>query len=69
VGLVEVIDIADIADILKIYYRHAREALLHASTSPRVETSSGILFLLMAKCRGDGREPSQRVQRCRSTLW
>ena len=46
----------------------AREALLHASTSPRVETSSGILFLLMAKCRGDGREPSQRVQRCRLTL-
>jgi len=39
----------------------AREALLHASTSPWVETLSGILFLLMAKCRGDGREPSQRV--------
>jgi len=36
--------------------------LIDASTSPRVETSSGNRFLLMAKCRGDGREPSQRVQ-------
>ena len=27
-------------------------------------------FLLMAKCRGDGREPSQRVQRVVvATLW
>ena len=50
-------------------YLLAREALLQASILPWVETLSRILFLLMAKYRGDGREPSQRVQRCRSTLW
>jgi hypothetical protein len=35
-----------------------------------VETSSGNRFLLMAKCRGDGREPPQRVQRAVvAVLW
>jgi len=43
--------------ITNIIFSIAREALLYASTSPRVEILSGILFLLIAKCRGDGREP------------
>jgi hypothetical protein len=55
--------------LVKLYILIARKALLYASTSLRVEMLSKILFLLMAKCRGNGREPSQRVQRYRSTLW
>ena len=39
----------------------AHKALLHASISPRVEILLGNCFLLMAKCRGDGREPPQHV--------
>jgi len=55
--------------MLVVFNRTAREALLHASMSLRVETLFGILFLLMAKCRGNGREPLQRMQRYCSTLW
>ena len=44
--------------------------ILPRSPTARVHVAAGgnIIwnpFLLMAKCRGDGREPSQRVQHCR----
>ena len=45
------------------------------SPTARVHVAAGgniiwNLFHLMAKCRGDGREPSQRVQRAVvATLW
>ena len=53
----------------KLHHHH------HLRVSPRSPTArvhvaagGNIIwnpFLLMAKCRGDGREPTQRMQRCR----
>ena len=46
-----------------LYNVRGREALLHASTSPRLEISSGRRSLMVAKCRGDGRKPARHGAR------
>jgi len=70
----------NMAIILVDYFNKYLFLILYYKNSPRsptahvhVATGGNIIrnqFLIMAKCRGNGREPSQRVQRAGvAVLW
>jgi hypothetical protein len=82
--IVKTITITELADLFlnKVvhHFRTPRGIISNYSSSPRSPTARvhvaaggnivGKSFLMMAKCRGDGGEPSQRAQRAGvATLW